>query len=204
MSNGESELYERMSMDFRSMMPCVVVSVSKDRKHVDCMPAIRERESSNDGERGIDHVEMAIIEDVPVGVLGCEAGYISVKTKVGCNGMMVFADHDVSEYDNSGAGQAVASSRFHDYSDAVFLPFEFSSSRAQEPLSYDIAMGTKKAHIGITDRLIKLVGNVEISGGNLDVMTKSVDVKSLDVKVKAVNVDLEGLVKINGVVQVGN
>ena len=120
-NKAASRTYEEddlRSRDLRVSMVCQVVSV--DDCICSAVPAFRERVLDRQG-RTISHQDMQAIEDVPIATIGG----ISFDVNVGDHGLLIFHDVSLDEYlDSQAIADLDSVSRFHDYTDAIFLPLD--------------------------------------------------------------------------------
>lgn len=166
--SASREESDRLTRDLRVCMACVVVNVNDCT--VDVMPAFEERIMSKSG-RGVTHEPMQIIEDVPKPIIGG----IDFEVNEGDHGLIFFHDVSLDDYlDTEAVRPLEGVSRHHDYTDAVYLPFDLRcSSKAKARISVtadsvtvgDVVIEEDEITIGETKVLQKLRELEALHGG---------------------------------------
>ena len=109
---------EHLSRDLRVCMVCLVEEVNGCVVNV--IPAFRERIMDKQN-RTVIHEPMQTIEDVPVSTIGG----ISFEVSEGDYGLLIYHDVSLDEFlDSESITDLEEVSRSHDYTDAIFLPFD--------------------------------------------------------------------------------
>lgn len=127
--SGISEKTDKAGMDLRVSLVCEVLEVDPCGLTMIVKPAIQERVMA-ETNRDIDYPEMQPIEGVPIPTIG---GVLSIPN-VGDHGLCIFHDTDLQAYQQERALAPLESARFHDYSDAMFFPYESASKDRPDPL----------------------------------------------------------------------
>lgn len=123
-----AEFFGRASEGLRVCMPAEVTFCDPDRHIVNVIPMYNERVMSEEG-REIEYAEMQEILDVPLpDICG-----IRFNIPVGDHGLLIFNDVDLDGYKLSRERLDLASSRTHDYNDAVFIPAEVAQPGRPDP-----------------------------------------------------------------------
>lgn len=117
---------DHLARDFRVSMVCRVEDVNGCQ--VDVIPAFRERIMDKQS-RTVSHEPMQVIEDVPVTTVGG----IAFEVVTGDHGLLIFHDVSLDEYlDQETVVDLEEVSRSHDYTDAIFLPFDIRCKATSE------------------------------------------------------------------------
>lgn len=165
MNKRPSESYEttdRQLMDTRVMVACKVIDYDESNHTVTVEPAYEERflEEQN---RLVTHRKMQHILDVPVadiaGIRWIPHLIDEDGEELDEHGILIFHDVSIDEYFDTG--QIVPlneESRFHDYADAIYLPFDFRFTNTTDPL---VEIKDRKATF-LEDVCIK--GTLEVDG----------------------------------------
>ncbi len=123
---GESMrvLFDRLALNLRTAVPCVVEAVSADGTTVDVRPAVSLIQRLDDEALTLD---LPVVRGVPIQLLGSTVRglFVAVPITPGDDGLLVVGDRAL---DNWQHGEGVAPPpdmkmpRHHDLTDAVFIP----------------------------------------------------------------------------------
>jgi len=127
---------------------------------------------------------IATLTQLPVLFQGNNTYAMSFPVSVGDEGIVLFAERDISKYLEQGKGDKPVALRSFALSDAMYLPTPISKPNRVQSRNDVLLMSNNTTEIEIADGVIRLNGNVEINGdvlanGNLD-STGEVTAKSDD------------------------
>lgn len=145
--SGVYEHFDRRSQDTRNVLCCVVEAVADDGCFIDVRPVFNRR-VMDEQTRSVSHEQMGLIVDVPTPVI---AG-IKVTPEIGDHGTLIFSDMPIDNYVVDGLPDVEEVSRFHDYSDAMYIPADFRCSNAAD------------AVITITGNVVNITGLLTVNG----------------------------------------
>lgn len=156
--SAEKELVDRQLMDTRTAIVAEVTFCDPVRMVVNVKPLYLERKMAEE-DRAVEFEEMSEIIDVPL-LDVCGIRYL---IPVGEHGLLIFHDVDLDKYKLTRERLELASSRFHDYNDAMFIPCELAQVDRPDP------------YATLEGRLFKFHTNVQVEkdvqiDGNLIVL----------------------------------
>lgn len=123
------ELLDRYSADIRVSLMAEVIDCDLPTMSVTVKPLSKDRKMS-ETSRGVEYEDMQEIFDVPLAMVSG----VQFMPDSGAHGLLVFHDFDLDEYKLSRERRDPASSRNHDYQDAIFVPIE--SAQVGRPEAY--------------------------------------------------------------------
>lgn len=123
---GESMrvLFDRLALNLRTAIPCVVEAVSSDGTTVDVRPAVSLIQRLDDNAVTLD---LPVVRGVPIQLLGSTVLglFVAVPITVGDDGLLVVGDRALDNWQH-GSGVApppdMKMPRHHDLTDAMFVP----------------------------------------------------------------------------------
>jgi len=157
-----------------TMIPCVVVKFYPSTQTVDIIPGIKAVIKDDDGEAIIDmdgkksfvkHVDLPIIQDVPIQHLRAGNYMITIPIQEGDTGMAIFSQRDISKWKKEGGISEQTSLRVLDINDAVYSPFvpnRENKINDYNPNALEIRAGSDK--ISMDGSGISITGNLTVSG----------------------------------------
>jgi hypothetical protein len=164
---------DRQMLDYRTAIPCVIVSSSADGTTVDVQPAVSLQQRIDGTRRP---VALPIIRGVPVAMMGSSSlGYFVCPPLVaGDDGLLIVCDRAIDSWQfGSGIEMPPASQtpRHHDLTDAVFYPGLSRRSNAipgypTAALELRNRAGTVK--MTLSDSGIEFTGPVSANGVPID------------------------------------
>ena len=138
-------------VDLNVSVPCITINDAV-AGHVDVRPSIAKSRMQPDGTRQDEITE--IIEEVPIINIGCGGFGIDIPVKAGCEGLLIFCDYDIDNWDLTRV-VTPHTARVHDQNDCFFLPaFNFGSNDGD-----CMIVGSDEHHIEICDDKIDLRSN---------------------------------------------
>jgi len=159
---------DRLNRDFRVCMACVVTEVNGCK--VSVVPAFRERIMDKSG-RNVSHEQMQEIEDVPLAIVGG----VKFEVEEGDHGLIYFHDVSLDEYLDSEVISDLSSvSRHHDYTDAIFLPFDIRCSAHD---ASQVSINKDNIKVGNT-----LIEGEKVTVGDVVINQNEVTIDGIEVK----------------------
>lgn len=164
---------DRQMLDYRTAIPCVVVSAAADGTTVDVQPAVSLQQRIDGARRP---VALPILRGVPVAVSGSSTlGYfVCVPMAPGDDGLLIVCDRALDSWQYGSGVQMppdAQTPRHHDLTDAVFVPGLSRRSNAipgypTDALELRNRAGTVKMRL--TDAGIEFTGSVTANGVAID------------------------------------
>ena len=159
-------------MQVDGMLPAKVVKVDRTAGRVSVQPMIQM------GDTGGNKITRAIVPNIPIMTMGAGGIFASFPVKVGDLGFVFAADRDTSLFNQSQGGMDWPNTeRLHQFGDGGFLPLKlFNFSIAGGVLSDGFSLQTddgstfitlKAGEVQITASKIKIVGDIEHTGGGI-------------------------------------
>lgn len=141
----------------RTMHPCEVTIVNADGT-VDVDLMVWSTLTSGGA------IPLPSLSQLPVLLQGNSQFTVSFPVTVGDEGLVLFAERDITRFVESGNTGEPGSHRRHSLSDGMFLPTPLSVPNRVQTKPGVLLMSNNGTEIEITDGLIRFNGNVEING----------------------------------------
>ena len=138
-------------VDLNVSIPCVAIT-NAAAGHVDVRPSIAKSRMQPNGTRQDEITE--VIDQVPIMNIGCGGFGIDIPVVAGCEGLLIFCDYDIDDWDLSRV-VTPNTARVHDQNDCFFLPtFNFGSNDGG-----CMKIGSDDYHVEVCNNSIDIISN---------------------------------------------
>lgn len=177
--NSQDEFYrnfkEKIKQEIRVAMPGQIVSFDSVNQTATVLPLLLQKTTKDN--QNYEYEQISPLQDVQIILPRCNNFVLTFPLKEGDEGILLFMDNCYNLVWDKGGVQIPEEERYHDLSDAVFIPTIFSNPKNIENYSTDSTQlrsinGT--SYIEFKNNDINLVGNVKINGNTYSSHTHTV------------------------------
>lgn len=139
-TGNDNQIYENLINEAmfrtRCCIPCVIQSYNKNKRTVECQPAIREKIINEDGS--VQYVNLPILVNVPVAFPSCGLFEIELPIVSGDECLVLFSDLSIDNFWLKGNVQNPIEVRRHDLSDGIAIPCNLSLTSKKPVLKISV------------------------------------------------------------------
>lgn len=177
--NSKDEFYrcfkDKIKQEIRVSMPGEIISFNNLNQTATVRPLLLQKITEDN--QIYEYKQISPLQDVQVILPRCNDFVLTLPLKEGDEGILLFMDNCYNLVWDRGGTQIAEEERYHDISDAVFIPTIFSNPKNIENYSTNstqLRNISGNSYIEFKDNEINLVGNVKINGNTYSSHTHTV------------------------------